>query len=159
MRRRFLVAVGLAAVLGSVAKPAAAAPLSFTQVNGDLSATVTFSTLGTSLIVTLTNDSTFDALGPTDILTAVFFTVAGDPTLTPVAALLNVGSVVVFGPSGGGNVGGEWAYADGLSGAPGAADEGISSAGLGFFGAGNFGDSNLEGTVAVNGLKIGRAHV
>lgn len=155
MKRGFLVAVGLAALLALTASPARATDIAFTFSDGDLAASATFSTSGTDLIVTLTNTSTADALVPTDILTALFFTVAGDPTLTTVSALLNGGSTVFFGPDGGGNVGGEWAYADGLSGAPAGADEGISSAGLDFFGAGNFNGDNLQDPNAVDGLNYG----
>jgi hypothetical protein len=75
--------------------------------------------------------------------------------LTPVSATLYGGSTVWFGLDGGGNVGGEWAYVDGLSGAPNGADEGVSSAGLGLFGDANFGGANLQGPTAVNGGPYG----
>ena len=68
---------------------------------------------------------------------------------------LNAGSTVFYGPNGGGNVGGEWAYSDNLSGAPGGADEGISSAGFSLFGNANFGVSNLQGPLAVDGMQYG----
>ena len=98
-------------------------------------AEVNFEALSGNLIVTLTHEDTNDVLYPIEVLTGVFFTVDGDPTLTPVSAILPTGSTVLFGgyPTGG-NVGGEWAYVDGLIGAPGGADEGISSTGLGLFG-------------------------
>jgi hypothetical protein len=75
--------------------------------------------------------------------------------LKPVSAVLGTGSSVLFGPDGGGNVGGEWAYASGLSGAPGGAAEGISSAGFGLFGAANFGGPNLDDPESVGGLNYG----
>lgn len=112
---------------------------------GDLSAQAVFTDLGGgSLQVLLTNTSTADALVPTDILTAVFFNV-GSQTLTPVSASLD-GSTVYYGPDGGGNVGGEWAYVNNL---------GISSTGLGLFGAPNFGGANLQGPDGVDGLQYG----
>ena len=70
------------------------------------------------------------------------------------SALLD-GSTVFFGPDGGGNVGGEWAYGAGLVGAPGSATEGISSSGLGLFGNGNFGGADLDPPAAVNGGNYG----
>ena len=149
MKRLSIIAAGL------IAFQVHATPITFTGTSGSRAASATFSTSGTNLIVTLTNASTFDVLVPVDVLTGVFFTIAGNPVLTPVSALLSAGSTVVFGPDGGGNVGGEWAYANGLSGAPGSADEGISSGGLGLFGSGNFGGANLQGPAAVGGLQYG----
>ena len=58
---------------------AEAAPITFSGSSGTRAASVTFDTSGTNLIVTLTNTSAFDALVPIDILTAVFFSLAGDP--------------------------------------------------------------------------------
>lgn len=128
----------------------------FTGTSGNLAASATFTNLGGGMLeVLLENTSTSDVLVPADILTAVFFTLAGDPTLTPVSALLPMGSTVFFGSNGGGNVGGEWAYVDGLSGAPGGADEGIGSAGFGLFGGSNFGGPDLDPPAAVNGLNYG----
>jgi hypothetical protein len=109
------------------------------------SASVTFnlSVQGTTtnLLVTLTNLATYKPNDPQDILTAVFFSLAGDPTLTKISALLNAGSVGVKNGSNltvpGGVVGGSWAYGAGLSGAPGNANEGISSAGFTQFGPAN----------------------
>jgi hypothetical protein len=95
----------------------------------------------TNLLVALTNLATYKPNDPQDILTAVFFSFTGDPTLAKVSALLNAGSVGVKNhskltvPSG--VVGGSWAYAAGLSGAPGSANEGISSAGFTQFGPAN----------------------
>jgi len=116
---------------------------SFSQ--GDLAATATFdNSLADTLLVRLTNTSSFDVMNPGDVLTAVFFNI-GSQTLTPVSASLN-GSTVFYGPDGAGNVGGEWAYVN---------DLGVSSTGLGFFGSGNFNGANLQGPNAVNGLGYG----
>lgn len=117
------------------------------------SASADFAVSVNDLIVTLTNTSTADVEIPVFVLTALFFT--ADVNLTPVSALLADGSTVFFGPDGGGNVGGEWAYGSGLSGAPLGAIQGISSAGFGLFGAANFGGSNLNNPIAVNGLNYG----
>ena len=156
---KFLCVVAMVSALGLVARPAGAVPFtaSGTGNNGELlSASADFSVSGSNLTVILTNTSTADVNDPPDILTAVFFTLAGNPTLTPVSALLSGGSVVFFGPNGGGNVGGEWAYGNGLVGAPGGANKGISSAGFGLFGSGNrFGATNLQGPAAVDGLQYG----
>ena len=46
------------------------------------SASVLFEVNGSQLIVTLTNTSTEDVLAPDEVLTAVFFDIEGDPTLT-----------------------------------------------------------------------------
>ncbi|HOE66418.1 MAG TPA: PEP-CTERM sorting domain-containing protein [Candidatus Hydrogenedentes bacterium] len=90
------------------------------------------------------------------MLTGVFFTLAGDPALTSLSAVLTAGSTVFFGGTSPGNVvGGEWAYASGLNGAPRGANQGISSSGLGLFGAATFPGANLQGPNAVNGMQYG----
>lgn len=137
-----------------IAVSALATPITFTGSSGSLAATAAFSSSGATLTVVLTNTSSADVLVPTNVLTALFFAAAGNPTLTPSSALLN-GSSVFFGSNGGGNVGGEWAYANSLAGAPGAANSGISSAGFGLFGSGNFNGANLDGPAAVDGGNYG----
>jgi PEP-CTERM motif len=139
-----------------IAVSAEATPITFTGSSGSLAASATFSSSGSTLTVVLTNTSSSDVLNPSEVLTALFFTAAGNPTLTPVSALLSGGSTVFFGPDGGGNVGGEWAYANGLAGAPGGADEGISSAGFGLFGpSNNFPGANLADPIEVDGVNYG----
>lgn len=121
-------------------------------------ATFDVSTSG-DLLVTLTNLGG-DATRPADVLTGVFFSL--EPwkdgpqvgALTPVSALLD-GSTVHFGADGGGNVGGEWAYEQGLVGAPRDATRGISSTGLDLFGQPNFNGPNLQDPAAVDGLNYG----
>lgn len=158
MKRLFsvFIAVALTGTYGAVL-PSGATPITFTGTSGPRAASVTFDTSGANLIVTLTNTSANDVLVPIDVLTGLFFTLAGDPTLTTVSALVPTGSTVLFPPAIPivTNVGGEWAYVDGLSGAPGGADEGISSSGLDLFGSANFGGTNLQGPAAVNGLQYG----
>jgi hypothetical protein len=133
----------------------ASATTLFTGSSGNLSASVDFSIIGGNLVATLTNTSTADVLGPSDVLTAVFFDVTGNPTFSRISAMA---SSVWFAPPGGSgpDVGGEWAYATNLSGAPGGATQGISSAGLNLFSpTDRFGSANLQGPVSVNGLQYG----
>jgi hypothetical protein len=130
----------------------------FIGTNGLLAAAVDFDVIGGQLQVTLNNTSLADVTAPTAggaILTGVFFDLTPTTTLTPVSALLGLGSVVYFGPSGGGNVGGEWGYASGLVGAPGNTGLGVSSSGLGLFGQSNFNGPNLQGPTALDGLQYG----
>jgi hypothetical protein len=123
--------------------------------SGDLSASATFDVLGGGILkITLTNTSTADVSDPAQVLTALFFTI--DQTLTPVSAVLGAESRVWYDdPPPSGNVGGEWAYASGLSGAPGGATQGISSSGFGLFGNANFQGDNLDDPVDVDGLNYG----
>jgi len=142
--------------------------VTFTQAEGQRSASVTFEVKSeTFLEVTLRNTWDFDVADPEHVLTAVFFDLAGDPTLTRVSGLLDSGSVVHFGPDGSGTIGGEWAYQTGLqwpallvpfgfSGSVGGQSQGISSAGLDFFGPKDrFPGTNLEGPEAPDGLNYG----
>jgi hypothetical protein len=137
---------------------AAAAPITLSGSQGPLSASATIELLGpSSLRVTLTNTSTWDVAVPSHLLTALFFNLPGDPALTPVSALLAAGSTVLFGSAGpGGVVGGEWAYAAGLTGAPWGARQGVSSVGLGLFGPHDlFPGANLAGPESPNGDQYG----
>lgn len=131
--------------------------ITFTGSKGSRSASVSFVQSGDELAVTLENTSNADVLAPRDVLTAVFFTLAGDPHLQPVSALVLGGDIVLFGsPEAGGGVGGEWAYKNHLAGAPRHADEGISSSGLGLFGPGNrIPGLNLQGPKSPDGLQYG----
>lgn len=130
----------------------------FTGSSGSLEATVDFNVNGTTLEVLLSNSSMNDVLAQASLLTGVFFQVSGAAlSLTPTSAVVPAGSSVVFGtPDPGNVVGGEWAYESSLAGGPsGAGAYGISSSGLGLFGAANFPGNNLEGPVAVNGPQYG----
>lgn len=145
----------------AAAMPAHAAFVTFAGASGSLAAAVTFSQSapGAPLAVQLTNTSTSDVLVPTDVLTGVFFTLAGSPALTRTSAVLPTGSVVVYDADGqpaGGVVGGEWAYKAGLSGAPGGAQAGLSSSGLGLFGPPDlFPGSDLAPPTSPDGLQYG----
>jgi hypothetical protein len=152
--RKIAVSLAIFAVVAFGSSVVARADAFFTATNGsNLSASANFSLVGNVLTITLTNTSTFDVQNQAQLLTGVFFTSNG--TLVPVSALLGPGSAVFFGPDGGGNVGGEWAYASGLAGAPGGQSQGISSAGLGLFGNGNFNGPDLDPPTAVNGDNYG----
>ncbi|MGQ0793006.1 MAG: XDD4 family exosortase-dependent surface protein [Deltaproteobacteria bacterium] len=150
--------------LAIASSAAIAAPITFTgnEVGAGndgetLSATATFDNVGGNLVITLTNTGTYDTNNPADILTAVFFTLSGDPTLTPISVMVAAGSTAFFEPApSGGNVGGEWAYANGIGG-PGGADEGVSSVGLGLFGPMDLfpPGTNLQGPASPNGLQYG----
>lgn len=129
-------------------------------------ANVKFQQDGNLLLITLTNTFNGDTLVPTDILTAVFFSLSGDPApvLTRVSAVLNTGSTVIYDADGqpaGGVVGGEWAYRTNLptvlsANAPQGADSGISSTGLGVFGPTDvFPGPNLAGPVEPDGPQYG----
>lgn len=136
----------------------ALADMTFDWSSGDRAASVNFHVEGSNtLIATLTNTSTADVLNPSQVLTGVFFDTAPALTLTKVSAVVGPGSTVLFGGTDpGGVVGGEWAYADGLVGAPAGAVLGIGSAGLGLFGPGNlFPGSNLQGPDSPDGLQYG----
>jgi hypothetical protein len=130
----------------------------FTFASGDRAASVNFHVESpNTLVATLTNTSTADVLNPSGVLTGVFFDTTPALTLTKVSAVLGAGSSVLFGGSDpGGVVGGEWAFADGLSGAPGGALLGIGSAGFGLFGPGDlFPGTNLQGPDSPDGLQYG----
>jgi hypothetical protein len=94
----------------------------FSGSSGTLAGQATFSIVGSSLQVQLTNTSSSDVLVPADVLTAVFFDISlGAPTLTPSQAILDPGSSVFYDSDGqpaGGIVGGEWAYKAGIAAAP-----------------------------------------
>lgn len=155
MKMKTVVAVALGAL---ACAPAHAAMITFSGSQGSLAASVSFDTSGTDLIITLSNTSTADVTVQNQILTAVFFDVAGPLlTLNPGAgsAVLAPGSSVLFGSTDPGNVvGGEWAYMAGISGsAPYSANYGISSAGFGIFGSANFPGSNLQGPNSVDGIQ------
>jgi hypothetical protein len=149
----------VAAVTGFSARGALAAI--FTGSSGTLSASAEFVASGSNLVVTLTNTSLNDVLVPADVLTAVFFSLSGDPLLGKTSAVLGSGSSVFFGVADPGDVvGGEWAYARGLGGNPDllGANQGISSSGLGVFAPGNrFPGNNLQGPADPDGIQYGIA--
>lgn len=153
--RKFVGCLGCALM---AAAPALADSVTFSASQGILAASATFETSGSNLVVTLENTSGFDVMVPADVLTAVFFDVAGSPlSLTPLSGVLAMSDVVLFGIADPGDViGGEWAYNSALSGAPNGSAYGLSSAGFGLFGPSNvFPGSNLSGPASPNGLQYG----
>lgn len=156
--------VGAALLLAATASPSHAAAVTLTGTGTDgRSASVTFTALGfmgtNYLAVMLTNTATYDSYRPTDILTAIFFNLPGNPTLSRSVgfsgAYLPMGSDVKNGA----DVlvlGGEWAYKSGLS--VGGFSQGISSSGLDLFGPGDrFPGADLEGppSGSPNGVQYG----
>ena len=146
-----------ALTVAAISTPASAAVI-FTGSSGSLAASVKFDIVGGQLQVVLTNTSAGDILVPTDLLTAVFFNIAGNPTLTRVSGIS--GGPTYSGAtnvsSAGTVVGGEWAYLNALS--QYGANSGISSTGLGIFGPGNvFPGANLSGPVDPDGFQYGLA--
>jgi hypothetical protein len=141
--------------------------LIFNGSSANLAASATFNFSGDVLTITLANTATVSPTTSAGVLTGVFFDMTGNPTLTPVSALLPAGSSVVqtsscgnFNCAGATNVGGEWGYAEGglvnLNGD----DRGISSAGYlnGNIGGGaNFGGVNYDGPSngSLNGTDFG----
>lgn len=156
---RHMCSISALLFCAAVAGPASAAMFSFTGTQGDREATVTID-VGPSntLVVTLRNSALTDVLAPIDVLTGVYFDSITPLTLTPVSAVLASGSVVLFDSQPvNGVVGGEWAYRGNLTGqgAPGNTRYGISSTGLGLFGAASFPGPDLDPPAAVGGLEYG----
>jgi hypothetical protein len=120
-----------------------------------LSAQAAFSFDPTTMYLTvkLTNSSADDVMAASDVLTAVFFNVQNGAVLTPVSALIPVGTVV-FGPDGAGNVGGEWAYKAGYSFALGAT-RGISTNAFSVFGFSNLRGPELDAPLGVDNHNYG----
>jgi hypothetical protein len=145
-------------MVGLPLAPAQALTFTASSINPNsslpISAAADFSTSGSNLVIQLTNTSAADALVPTDILTGLFFNLPGNPTLTPVSALVAPGSTVVGFTSSPTNVGGEWAYNGSIAGGN-PAQQGTSSSGLTIFGNGNFNGTNLQGPNSVDGVQFG----
>ena len=129
---------------------ALATQATFNGSSGPLSASVIFDTSGSDLLVTLTNTSTADVRRPTDVLTGLFFDLAGNPSLTATSVILGPGSKVyknnVDISPGSGVISGEYCY---LGGGPTLiydAEYGLSAVGYGMFGgAHNFPGGNVGG--------------
>ena len=153
----------LAIALAPLAASASSVTYSFNDFpNSNRSASATFAKSGSDLVVTLTNTSTFDAMDPTDILTAVYFEFVGDPLLSRTSAIVpgtskvwQIGAVPVDVTPGGGIVGGEWAYLNNINPAP-PANSGISSTGVGIFGPGDlFPGPDLVPPASPDGVNLG----
>lgn len=137
MRRFGLMVVAAGLWAGLSAAPAHA--VLFSATGGGRSATADFSIVNNQLQVVLSNVSTGDVTQPIDVLTGVFFNIASDPAFSSISAVLGQGSTLEYDSSSvNSNIGTGWAYASNLSGAPGGANQGLSAAGLGLFGASTF---------------------
>jgi PEP-CTERM motif len=137
-----------------------------------VAASANFTVSGNTLTVALSNTGTGTINSAGEVLTAVFFNIAGSPlTLTPGSALLGTSSTVTPGGTAptAGNVGGEWGYGANLIASnplnPAPAFYGISSSGLsdasgnnGIFGQPNFNGSNLQNPQALDGINYGIAN-
>lgn len=106
----------------------------FSATHGNLGASVSFEQTEDMLVVTLTNTSAADVLVPADVLTGVFFDLAGNPQLSALSAIIGLGSTLNWGEAGDGNsLGSQWAYVGNISNTR-VANQGISASGLGIFG-------------------------
>lgn len=161
MRKKFFTIMGVAAVIAlfTMTAQVGATPITFSGSGTNsftgqaISASATFDVVGTFLQVTLTNTGA-DVMAPSDVLTALFFNITGNPLLSRSSATLAPGSSVLFGGSDpGGVVGGEWAYTNSAS--VGEASQGISSSGFGIPYAGKFPGSNLQGPWSPDGVQYG----
>ncbi len=154
--------VGATLLMGVAVTPSHATAVTLTGSGPDgRSASVTFETITdattTYLKVTLSNTATYDSSIPTHILTGIYFSLPGDPTLSR--------TLGISGASAGGtiknaadvtNVGGEWAYRSGLDVGDQDFNQGISSSGMGLFGASNrFNATNLQGPDSPDGIQYG----
>jgi hypothetical protein len=153
------VSMGASLLLATTATPSHATAVTLTgSGTGSRSASATFDNVSffgfNFLQVTLTNTATYDPTSTSQILTAIFFNLPGNPTLTRVGALLAEGSTVKGINPDPVNLGGEWAYRTGLS--VGGYSQGISSAALGLFGSGDrFVGNNLQGPDSPEGIQYG----
>lgn len=145
-----------------VASPAFADSVSFTGAgpgagNNPLMANAVFECTANQLIITLTNISPFPTEVPAELLSGVFFDIAGSPTLTPVSVFLASGSSVLNGPAGpGGDVSGEWAYRGDLTSGFNGAQYGVEANGLDEFGPGDrFSNVDLDPPASPNGMNYG----
>ena len=150
-----------------------AAPIVFngtgTNTTGGLStnlaASAEFDVVNGNMLQVVLSNVGGDVLRPSDVLTAMFFSLAGvDPgTLTTVSAIIAAGSTVLNDPyPTDGNVGGEWGFEEGIVPPPEPpaegihlGDMGIGSAGLGYFGQANFNGPDLDPPTALNGMNYG----
>lgn len=160
--------VGAALLMGVAVTPSHATAVTLTGTGpGGRSASATFDVTTFNnisyLVVTLTNTATYDSRVPTEILTAIFFSLPGNPTLSRTVGLsgayLNLGSDIKGGPDVS-NLGTEFAYEHGQNviSATGF-NQGLSSSGLGLFGPGDrfitCNNCDLQGPDSPDGIQYG----
>lgn len=157
--RTALCAVGVLAL----AAGSASAGVVWNASAGTRAASADFSSAAGQLKIILSNDALGDAMMPDQMLTGVFFDIAGAPlALSRISVTIAAGSGAFIGVAGGpaptdpgDSVGGEWAYNSGIAG-PHGADYGVSSSGLGLFGPGDrFAGNNLQGPASPDGVQYG----
>ena len=159
--------VGAALLMGVAVTSSDATAVTLTGTGaGARSASVTFDTLSFAginyLTVVLTNTATYDSQIPTEILTAIFFSLPGDPTLSRTAGLSGAytnpfnSSDIKGGPDVL-NIGTEWAYRSGLS--VSGFNQGLSSISTNVFGADDrfitCTNCDLQGPDSPEGLQYG----
>jgi hypothetical protein len=144
------------------------ATVTFAGASSGLSASASFTISGSQLTILLSNTDTASGSGapttPSEVLSGLFFNL-GTSTFTPVSATLPSGSSIIQTAQctvpascvGATNVGGEWSYAAGGGSWLSGTTQGIASSGYlnANTSAGNFGGSNLDGPVALNGIEFG----
>lgn len=120
--------MAIALGMGLSAPSLHATDITFTGSSGSLASSASFSVSGTTLTVTLANTSSADALNNPDLLGAVFFDVAGNPSWTPLSGTMASGSHIYVGgvQQADSNIGNQWAYGT-ATGGP--ASHGISAVG------------------------------
>jgi PEP-CTERM motif len=130
-----------------------------------VTAAAIFDITGNDLTITLRNTSPSNSGSdvPGSTLTGLFWDFTGNPTLTPVSAVLGSGSTFVgaacdqAGCSGNTNLGGEFGYQ--ATSLPGGADRGISSSGYLSTGLpgnlGNFNGVDLDNPSSLDGINYG----
>ena len=136
--KKILLVIGLAVMLAMAG--AANASITVNDTSGGHNSTAVFTISGTNLQISLTNNDTACQV-PTDVLTALFFSITGDPSLTLSSAIAeqlitmtNNPATVHTGASNA-NITAFWDYENNLNLAqfPGA-NMGTGGAGLGVFG-------------------------
>ena len=131
--------------------------------NSNLKAQAIFNFSGNTLTITLSNTATVNPISTAGALTGLFWDLTGNPTLTPVSALVAPGSTLIQSANcnvnctGVTNVGGEFSYAAGGLSSLAGDDRGIASAGYlnANTSAGNFNGTNLENPNSLNGGEFG----
>jgi hypothetical protein len=130
-----------------------------------VTASAIFDITGNQLTITLQNTSPSNSGQdvPGSTLTGLYWDFTGNPTLTPISAMVAPGSIFIGdscsqpGCSGVTNVGGEFGYQAGVG--PGGADRGISSSGYLTTGLpqnlGNFNGVNLDNPNSLDGINYG----
>ena len=135
MKRRIECSTIFLTLLLCTANASPVNPFLVTGFQGNSSYSALFENLGGGLLqITLSNTGTVAPSDETGVVGALFFNLAGDTVLSPVSMSLGSGSVIV---NGSGDPSPDWEYAAGISG-PDGATQGLSAAGYGLFGSGNF---------------------